>query len=392
MAETLKQRVFAVIDSPDPEDWRGKWFDDFMIVLIVTNVIAVVLETVDAIASAFPNFFYYFELFSVIVFSVEYVLRIWTADQSDDERFQAPVMGRIRFAFTPLAIIDALAILPFYLTFFFAVDLRFMRVFRLLRLLKLTRYSPALHTLAAAAHTQRRALGAALVIIMTLLIFASSVIYLLEREAQPDVFSSIPASMWWGLATLTTVGYGDVTPVSVAGKVFGSFIMILGIGMFALPAGILATAFANEIRKREFVVTWSMVAAVPLFSRLDALTIMEIVNLLEIRVVPPRYKLFDKGDPADAMYFISVGKAEVDIPPEPVRLENGDFFGEIALLKDSPRTAAVSSITECQLLVLSVDAFERLLQTTPHLRDTLTQVMEERLSQLESNEWTPEAD
>ena len=135
MAETLKQRVFAVIDSPDPEDWRGKWFDDFMIVLIVTNVIAVVLETVDAIASAFPNFFYYFELFSVIVFSVEYVLRIWTADQSDDERFQAPVMGRIRFAFTPLAIIDALAILPFYLTFFFAVDLRFMRVFRLLRLL-----------------------------------------------------------------------------------------------------------------------------------------------------------------------------------------------------------------------------------------------------------------
>ena len=129
----------------------------------------------------------------------------------------------------------------------------------------------------------------------------------MEKEAQPEAFSSIPAAMWWGLATLTTVGYGDVTPVTPVGKVFGAFIMVLGIAMFALPAGILATGFANEIRKREFVVTWRMVAAVPFFSILDALRISEIANLLEVRVVPPGNVVVHKGDKADSHVLHRVG-------------------------------------------------------------------------------------
>ncbi|MCH7865191.1 MAG: ion transporter [Proteobacteria bacterium] len=165
MAKTLKKFIFDVIESPDPEDWRGKRFDDFMIVLIITNVVAVVLETVESIRAVFGTFFMYFEYFSVALFSVEYGLRIWTADENEDERFHPPVRGRIRFAMTPLALIDIIAILPFYLSFILAVDLRFMRVFRLLRLLKLTRYSAALQMLGAAVYGQRRALGAALVII-----------------------------------------------------------------------------------------------------------------------------------------------------------------------------------------------------------------------------------
>ncbi len=385
MATTLKKFIFDVIESPDPEDWRGKSFDDFMIVLIITNVIAVVLETVESLRAAYGTFFTYFEYFSVALFTVEYGLRIWTADENEDERFHPPVMGRVRYAMTPLALIDIVAILPFYLAFFFAVDLRFMRVFRLLRLLKLTRYSAALQMLGAAVYGQRRALGAALVIIATLLVFASSVIYLLEKEAQPDAFGSIPEAMWWGLATLTTVGYGDVTPVSVAGKVFGGFIMVLGIGMFALPAGILATAFGNEIKKREFVVTWNMVASVSLFRNLDALRIAEIVQLLEMKIMPPRSTIVEKGDKADAMYFISAGEALVDIKPEPHQLMPGDFFGEIALLKETDRTATVTAVTECQLLVLSSGAFNRLLTGHPEMRETLTGVMEERLAELEES-------
>ncbi len=385
MAKTLKKYIFDVIESPNPEDWKGKCFDEFMIVLIITNVIAVVLETVESLRAAYGTFFLYFEYFSVALFSVEYALRIWTAGENEDERFHPPFMGRIRYAMTPLALIDIVAILPFYLAFILAVDLRFMRVFRLLRLLKLTRYSAALQMLGAAVYGQRRALGAALVIIATLLVFASSVIYLLEKDAQPDVFASIPQAMWWGLATLTTVGYGDVTPVSVAGKVFGGFIMILGIGMFALPAGILATAFGNEIKKREFVVTWNMVASVSLFRQLDALRIAEIVNLLEMKIMPPRSNIVERGDKADAMYFIAAGEVRVDIKPEPQQLKAGDFFGEIALLKETERTATVTAVTECQLLVLRVDAFNRLLTGHPEMRDILTEVMENRLTELEES-------
>jgi len=379
---TLKERIYRVIEEPEADDWKGRWFDAFMVVIIISNVVAVILETVDVVAEAHTTFFWAFEIFSVAVFTVEYLLRLWVAVESGDERFHPPVAGRIRFALTPMALIDLVAILPFYLSWFLVIDLRFLRVFRLLRLLKLTRYSPALQTLGAAIYTQRRTLVAALVIIVVLLVFASSVIYLLEHKTQPEVFSSIPHAMWWGLATLTTVGYGDVTPVSVAGKVFGGFIMILGIGMFAMPAGILATAFANEIRKREFVVTWRMVASVPLFSRLDALRISEIVNVLELKVVPPRYTIVEKGDKADAMYFIAIGEVEVDIPPDPPRLGTGDFFGEIALLKDCSRTATVTSVTECQLLVLSIGEFQRLLRADPSLRETLIKVTEERLAEL----------
>ena len=383
---TLRARIYRIIECSDPDDWKGQWFDGFMIVLIITNVIAVILETVAEIAAAHAAFFYAFELFSVTVFSVEYGLRIWSVVENlDEEGFRHPVRGRIKYAMTPMALIDLMAIAPFFLAFILSVDLRFMRIFRLLRLLKLTRYSTAIHTLWAALMSQRRALAAALVIIVILLVFASSIIFLMEKEAQPEAFSSIPAAMWWGLATLTTVGYGDVTPVTAVGKVFGAFIMVLGVGMFALPAGILATGFSNEIRKREFVVTWNMVAQVPFFGTLDAMRISEIANLLEIRLVPPRHVIVHKGDKADSMCFISSGTVSVDVGAEPHILEAGDFFGEIALLKDCERTATVTTITECQLLVLSVENFNGLLKGDEEIQKALTQTMEERLAELEKS-------
>lgn len=385
MVKTLKKRIFDVIESPDPEDWRGRSFDDFMIVLIVFNITAVILETVESLASSYGTLFLYFEYFSITVFTVEYILRIWTANEIDDERFQAPIKGRIRFAMMPLSLIDAIAILPFYLGMFVSVDLRFMRVFRLLRLLKLTRYSVALQMLGSAVYAQRRALWATLIIILMLLVFASSIIYLLEKDIQPEAFSSIPQAMWWGLTTLTTVGYGDVTPVSVGGRIFGGFIMVLGIGMFALPAGILASAFSTEIRKREFVVNWNMVASVPLFSQLDALRISEIVALLELKIMAPRSTIVTKGDRANAMYFISVGEVQVDIKPEPKLLKAGDYFGEIALLKDTVRTATVTAVTECQLMVLNVKAFKHILAVHPDLREKMIGVMKQRLIELQKS-------
>ena len=381
-----RRRVFNVIDSTTPGNWKGLWFDRLMTVLILTNVSAVILETVEELAREYDGFFFGFELFSVAVFSVEYVLRVWACVEEPEAVPSPPLRRRLRFMGTPLALIDAVAILPFYLSFFLAVDLRFMRIFRLLRLLKLTRYSPALATFAAVLHGQRRSLGAALLVMLTLLIFASSIAYMFEKDAQPEAFASIPHAMWWALATLTTVGYGDVAPLTLGGKIFGGFVMILGVGMFAVPTGILATGFANEIRKRDFVVTWQLVAGVPLFSTLDASRIASIVDLLTPQLVPPRFTIVKRGESADSMYIVATGEVEVDVQPVAHRLGPGEFFGEIALLKESKRTATVTTVTECQLLVLGVGEFRRLVLDNPDLHDLLTKIMEERLAEIERSQ------
>ncbi len=358
----------------------------FMIATIWANLIVAILGTVEPLAATHGSFFQDFEIFSVAVFSIEYILRIWIIAKGKDKRFHHPVAGRIRYALTPMALIDAIAVLPFYLGIFIAIDPRAMLLFRLMRFLKLTRYSVALSILGSAVYSQRKALGATLVIILTLLVFSSSVIYLLEKDTQPEVFASIPQAMWWGMATLTTVGYGDITPISAAGKVFGAFIMFLGVGMIALPTGILANAFASELRKHEFVASWNMVASVPLFASLDALSISNIVGMLELKIMPPNYTILERGDRADAMYFISFGEVEVKIKPEPLHLKAGDFFGEIALLKETTRTATVIAITECQLMVLSSDALKRLIRDNPELHKTLDEVMKRRVAELEKTE------
>ena len=386
MAESLRTRIYKIVEPTHPDDLHGQWFDYFIVALIITNVIAVILETVEGLYVAYAEFFTGFELFSVAVFTVEYLVRLWVVVDSPNENYRHPFNGRLRYAVTPMALIDIAAILPFYLSLMISVDLRFMRVFRLFRMLKLTRYSTALQTLGAVLYDQRRTLGASIFVMLILLVFSSSIIYLVEKDAQPEAFSSIPKAMWWGLATLTTVGYGDVTPATGIGKVFGATIMVLGIGMAALPAGILATGFATEMQKRTFVVHWKLVAGVPLFTSLDALRISEITQLLELNIVPADYAIVRKDEPADSMFFISRGEVEVDVGTSEARLGPGSFFGEIALLKNCNRTATVISVTECQLLVLSVEDFNNLLRSNPDMRETVNAVMDERLQQLEASD------
>ena len=251
MAERLKISVYNIIEASVKSDWRGRWFDIFMMVLIITNVIAVVLETVPSLGAAYEAQFNAFDIFSVIIFTTEYLLRLWVCTENQLEGYGHPIAGRLKYMVTPMALIDFVAIAPFYLAMFISVDLRFMRVFRLLRLLKLTRYSPAIETFAAVIASQKRALGAALLVMIIMLVFASSIVYLFEKDTQTETFASIPHAMWWGLATLTTVGYGDVPPITPYGRIFGAFIMILGVGMFALPAGILGAGFVEELQKKE---------------------------------------------------------------------------------------------------------------------------------------------
>lgn len=255
--EKAKRRAWVLLESNVGETRLDRVIDAFIMALIVLNVGAVLVETVEEISAPLSHYFRAFEIFSVAVFSAEYALRLWSC--TADPRYAAPVRGRLRYATTPMALIDLLAILPFYLEFF-ALDLRFvrsLRLFRLFRAFKLARYSASMRTLGNVLRSKREELLVTLFVVVVMLVFASSAMYYAEHDAQPDKFSSIPASMWWGVATLTTVGYGDVFPVTPAGKVLGAVISILGVGLFALPTGILASGFAEEIqrtRKRETII------------------------------------------------------------------------------------------------------------------------------------------
>jgi len=248
----LKRRVFQILELQTPTDVASKIFNIFMLSLISLNVLAVILETVKNIAIRYSAFFLYFEIISVIIFTIELVLRVWTCTANPGNAH--PIYGRIRFILTPLALIDILAVLPFYLPLLIPVDLRFVRALRLLRLFrvfKLGRYSNALKIMGRVLRQKREELLISLFVVGILLILASSLMYHIEHAAQPDKFSSIPATMWWGISTLTTVGYGDVTPITPLGKLLGAVIALLGIGIFALPAGILASGFASAIQRKE---------------------------------------------------------------------------------------------------------------------------------------------
>ncbi len=250
-ARSHRRRIFELLGASSSHDRFGYRFDLVLITLIVLNVLATILESVPAIGTPFRGFFEGFELFSVAVFSAEYVLRIWCCVEDEDPRFRRPLLGRLRYACSLMALVDLLAVLPFYLAAVLPIDLRFLRVLRLLRILKLSHYFSALDILLEVLRKERNAFGAAFFLLALGTLFASSGIYLVEHEAQPVAFGSIPAAMWWAVATLTTVGYGDVTPVTAAGKVFGASITVMGIGMVALPTGILASGFSEELRRRQ---------------------------------------------------------------------------------------------------------------------------------------------
>ena len=231
----LRARTYWWLERPEREA-IGPWLLEVaLIVLITLNVGAVILETVDSIYLRWQAVLNLFEAVSLAVFVIEYIARFWVAPENPD------VKSRFSWMTSPLAMIDLLAILPALVYLFVPVDLRILRTFRMLRLLKLTRYSPALGMLLAVFEEEAGAFFAGFFILMLMLIFAASGAWLAEHQAQPEAFGSIPAAMWWAVATLTTVGYGDVTPITVAGKIFGAIITVVGIGMAALPAGIIAS-------------------------------------------------------------------------------------------------------------------------------------------------------
>lgn len=374
-----RRRVYHILDSGSVGDAVSQRLHGFLIFLIIANVLTVVLESVPSLAEKHRALFLGTEIVSVVVFGIEYVCRLWVAPEHGPLTGMPPWRARLVRALSPSMIIDLIAILPMVLMFVVAGDFRVLLLFRLFRFFKIARYSTGMRSLLDAVYIERKALAACVVIQFGLILISASFMHLVEHEIQPDKFGTIPDAMYWAVITVATVGYGDVVPVTPLGKLVASITAMFGLGMVALPVGILATAFTEEVHRRDFVVTWSMVARVPLFHGLDASSIAEIMKMLRSQTVPEGAMIVRRGEEAHSMYFIAAGRVELDLPTETIQFGVGEFFGEIALLANVKRTGTARALERTNLLVLDKADLELLMHQNPHLGERIQKVARGRL-------------
>ncbi len=356
-----------------------------LVLLIVISVTTAVLKSVPGIGRAHGGLLDAVLLLTTLGFALEYLLRIWIAPENPgaDVGKGAAARERLRYVFSLPGLVDLVAAIPFALTPRVGLNLDWLDI---VPIFKLLRHTAAFQFMVEAVYSERRVLWSAAVLMLVLLVFQSSLVYYFEREAQPDKYGSIPDAMWWGIVTLTTVGYGDVTPVTLWGKIAGGLTAVMGLCMFAIPVGIIASAFIEAVRRREFVDTWNLVAKVPLFRTLDAARIAAVAGVLRARRAERGERLIRKGDQADSMYFIVSGDVEVDqeTGAPKGRLGAGEFFGEIALIADRSRTATVTALVPCKLLLLHKDDFESFMNAHPDLKDAVRVAAKRRLEELKA--------
>jgi len=350
-----------------------------LVVVIIVSVATAVLKSVPAIGREHGALLDLVLVLTTAGFAVEYLLRIWIAPENPGAA--GAVRERLHYVFSIPGLIDLIASIPFALAPHLGLNLDWLDI---VPIFKLLRHTAAFQFLVEAVYSERRVLGSAAVLMLSLLVFLSSLVYYFEREAQPDKYGSIPEAMWWGIVTLTTVGYGDITPVTAWGKLAGGLTAVIGLCMFAIPVGIIASAFIAAVRRREFVDTWNLVAKVPLFRMLDAARIAAVASVLRARRAEFGERLIRKGDHADSMYFIVSGEVEVDQEngAPKGRLAAGDFFGEIALIADRTRTATVTALSTCKLLVLQKVDFENFMQSHPELREAVREAAKRRIEEI----------
>jgi len=248
-------------------------------------------------------------------------------------------------------------------------------------ILKLAQNSPGFAQLGRVFVLEARALASVLALFLIVLFLASAAMHLLERDGQPGTFGSLPGALWWAVVTLTTTGYGDAVPHTPLGHLLGGIVMVCGIATFGLLTGILATGFAAESRRRNFIRTWDLVSKVPFFQTLDSAAIANITHLLRRLEVPAGIAIIRRGRVGDCMYFIVDGEVEVDVKPTPVRLGTGSFFGELALIGDSIRTANVVTVVPTTLLVLDLAEFRTLTAHHPELARIIDAEGQRRMSE-----------
>ena len=370
--ESLRHRVHVILEAGRSSGRAGLAFEVFLIALIVANAVAVSLDSVSALGAAYGRFFQYFEDVSVAIFTLEYVLRVWAAPE-DPRYSEKPWGDRLRYVMQPYMLIDFIAIAPAYVALFVPfADLRILRLFRLFRLLKIARYSPAVSTLIHVLSLERRALFGTLLLLVCIMCLCAEGMYIIEGRVQPQMFGNLPSCMYWAIITLTTVGYGDTYPVTVAGRMLAGVTAVMGLGLFALPVGIIASAFVSEIHRRDFVVTSSMLSRISLFSGLDIEIMSEVMVALRSHMVAPHVPIVVAGESATAMYFVVSGLAKETGQGRGrggnATLGPGDVIAAEAVLNGTPHEATVFAHTPMRLLALSSQDLMVLLRKHPRLR------------------------
>ena len=361
-----RERIAAILDTTS-RSREARLFRATHGVIVGAAILALALATVPRLAESHGALFQVLIGLALVLCAVEYALHLFIAPTVMPATPDKPRAAYGRWAVSPAGIIDLMSFLPMAGALGLAADPRLVNLLGLLWLVKFARYSHGMTILARVIPSVGEWLINVFWAFLVVLFAAATLAYLFENRAQPETFGSIPAALWWTVVTLTTTGYGDSTPLTPAGRMLAGIVMICGIAVFALWAGILATGFAEETRRYNFLKTWDLVAKVPLFKSIGAGTIAEVTRLLRPRETPPGAVIMRQGEPGDCMYFIVSGEIEVQIQPRPIRLGAGDFFGEIALVADGPRTATAIATMPCMLLVLDIVDFRALISQQPDL-------------------------
>ncbi|MEO8202982.1 MAG: cyclic nucleotide-gated ion channel [Betaproteobacteria bacterium] len=364
----LRTRIYGLLD-PASQGHSARQVRLLEVLLILVGIACVSAGTVDSLAPRTRALAAFVTGIVAFVFFVEYLARLWVAPDNPLRHHVSAAMARLKWVVSAEGVIDLLAVIPALATVSgnMRLDAESASVFVLLWVMKLATHAPGVSVIARVFHNERSALAAAAALFAIVLFSAATIAHWLEGERQPEQFGSIPAGLWWAVVTLTTTGYGDVVPLTPAGRVLGGIVMLCGIAVLALLAGILATGFAAEVRRREFVQIWELVAQVPFFSEVGAIAISDIVGHLRSRRYPAGATIIRKGAAGDAMYFLVSGEVEIILGPRRHVLRDGEFFGEMALLDRRPRSADVVSSTPCTVLVLDVLDFYQLAGQQPAL-------------------------
>ena len=315
------------------------------------------------------------------LFAAEYVLRLALAPWAHWAHRGDQWRARTHFATSFFGLVDLAGTLPL-IALAAGMEPGAARLFGAFWLIKLAPYAEGLELVGRVLRTARGPLLSLFLGFLMVMVLAATLAYVLERESQPQAFGSIPLALWWAITTLTTVGYGDSVPVTVLGRLLAGAVMICGIAVFALWAGILATTFSDEMRRRAFLKTWDLVSRVPYFQGLGAGTIAEVARLLKVWDVAAGTTVMRRGLPGDCMYFIVSGEVSVQLSPHPLTLGDGAFFGEMALVTGEPRSATAVAMTDCQLLALDLADFRILAGQHPDLAGAIDDAAQRRRAQM----------
>lgn len=372
-ASTLRARVHNVLRYSDPSPAGRHWRTLHLAVLGI-GLMAVILLSIDELAPPYPTILRRVIWAVTVIFLVEYLVRLWVAPETPRFAHHSGLWARLGWMVSLEGLIGLLAIVPAIMLAggYVITGADTASVFCILWILKFGLHAPAFSTLAQVVSNERAPIASVLILFIIVLMLAATAAHMLERVSQPKEFGSLPNAMWWAVVTLTTTGYGDVVPTTAGGRIIGSLLMISGITVLALMTGVLATGFAQEERRREYLRVWEQVARVPIFAALGVVTLSEIVGKLRTRYYPPRATIVRRGDPGDSMFFISSGEVEVRLPTGgSVTLSDGAFFGEMALLERQPRSASVTTTRPTTLLVLYASDFYEIASHIPALAEAV---------------------